>query len=608
MAELRIRDLSALLTPDQIDELLNLVIPLDTQAGSSHKRRTYQTDILTFRSWLAQNGMANTDLSNLSEAGQEIIDHKYESYQKEDDTDLNDITTTGRYFVKIGSSIDKNQPAVVAIPITWVVEVVAVEEENLVYQKVFSPQNQNDKVWFRLAYDGGWSPYVLVQQNQENPTFKTPHISETPLSGDRSDLAANTEWVQGELDKRDFIEPKLLLGGIIDTAQEDPFSFEDGTLTTVANINLMITNGLDTVGRAANIKQILPPAEFEIPDYDEEKSYRIFVDINNNLLAVDHTLIYSELNDISEISPSEGGLWADLANNTYRYFTDDDWTGIALAPLCDIVNGSVQKLGGLNLAPALSLRKIKDFVNERTSQFVLKRVVDDEAAPRKETIVSNNPSSLTIAHNEYDEEGEVVGSYSYVIGLLDEASQLYGHMLRHISAQGVVEFAVADGDVSIKRPGWGEYSAVITLKELDSVVATLQRRLVAGTGIKIDYTNPLLPVISAVYGAGGGGSIRRLYNAFGTATLTAAQLEDFAESQGFPAPYDTITITNSYDFSTYFCLPRDRSNDKSYGRITEAANLSSYGRITDPATEMYSLGNLDHMSGRWIKVPGSLVT
>ena len=603
-AELRIRELDYLDDPDKIDAVLNLVIALDTIIGSSHKKHTYNTDILTFRDWLKKHGLADTDLSNLSEDGQTIIDHKYEFFRQPDDTDFNSLTKDGEYRVKISDAIDKHQPSVVAADTEWCVIVRA--EGTHVIQYVYSTDYSKDKRWYREAYDGGWSPYVLIQQSQTEPTFINPHVG-TQQQGDRTDRAASTEFVQIELDNREILENKLIGGGVF-KATSDPMAEIDGTTVHIhGEVSYFQVNGMDELNRAANLKDILGDTDVDISGLDlEENNYRFYIDNSYQILVVDKSLIVNSFDKIGSFTPVEGNLQFSPEENIYKRFIDGDWTQVKLAPLFDINNGEIEYIGNLNIPNLSTLLDIKPFIESMVSGFVRKVVMDDPADPHKISQINIDESGISLSQTYLDEDHELINSYTLEMKNDDNGSYL---RLQYTSAGNrSFELLLGDGNISIKRPGWEEYSAVLTQRELDSVVATLQRRLAAGTGIKIDYTNPLLPVISAVYGAGGGGSIRRLYNAFGTATLTAAQLEDFAESQGFPAPYDTITITNSYDFATYFCLPRDRSNDRSYGRITEAANLSSYGRITDPATGFRSLGNLDHMSGRWIKVPGSLVT
>lgn len=336
----RIRDLERLQTPEDIAAKQEVLIPV---ASNGQVKESYSVPINTLAAWLLLNYAADKDLSNLTETGQSIIDHKQDYFfDNPVDSDLNTFTEDGIWKVEVTGAVECHTPNNLT---GYFIISVDTADENTIEQQARELHTSPGNVYRRQRVNGTWGAWSMITQDMSNPIFIN---SPTVVNPGTSDNQLSTI---GQLNSKfaDVFKTQLYITeGLLITGLP---SYSGGTLTIPAGSKYITNTSIETVV-GTDITGTVPTSGRSFVFVDESQTIKTFTN-------------FQKVMDVPETMES-GTLYYIITSDTYQ----DTNNIYQLAPIGIVDDGvftqsdSIQLMNIDSLIAALGTLGIEDKVDQ----------------------------------------------------------------------------------------------------------------------------------------------------------------------------------------------------------------------------------------------------
>jgi len=408
---IRIRDLERLDTPEKITAKQEVLFP---GASNGTVKETYSIPINSLAEWLLLNHAANKDLSNLSDSGQSIINHKQDYfYDNPDNTDLNTFIKDGIYKVSIDGSVDCHTPNAIT---GYFIVSVDTAEDGTVEQQARELHTSPGNVYRRQRVNNIWTNWSMITQDMSNPTFiNAPNIVNP---GTQDNQAATI----GQLNSKfaDVFKTELYIteGLIVEGLPE----YSNGTLTINSGTKY-ITNNSIGVSLGTAIVSTIPISGTFYVFIDEAQNIKTFT-------SFEKVLEFPE-------TPVEGKLYYVIGSDVYK----DSTNTYNLAPVGTVTDGSFSQTPSMNLLTVDSLLAAFETVG-------IDGKVDKEIGTLEEnsqiTSEFNYERKIMASNNTVDEEGNITNNYGASVTVKTKSGDDETSLQKDVAVEGFAK----DGDKS----------------------------------------------------------------------------------------------------------------------------------------------------------------
>ena len=432
----RIRDLERLQTPKDIAAKQEVLVPV---ASNGQVKESYSVPINTLAAWLLLNYAADKDLSNLTETGQSIIDHKQDYFfDNPVDSDLNTFTEDGIWKVEVTGAVECHTPNNLT---GYFIISVDTADENTIEQQARELHTSPGNVYRRQRVNGTWGAWSMITQDMSNPIFIN---SPTVVNPGTSDNQLSTI---GQLNSKfaDVFKTQLYITeGLLITGLP---SYSGGTLTIPAGSKYITNTSIETVV-GTDITGTVPTSGRSFVFVDESQTIKTFTN-------------FQKVMDVPETMES-GTLYYIITSDTYQ-----DINNIyQLAPIGIVDDGvftqsdSIKLMNIDSLIAALGTLGIEDKVDQMVGDLAQNSQVSSDLEYSRtisaaaydisnpEEPVMTSGARVSVQNKELSEDGSTLSNNPQFLAAATDGTNTSELIIKPDSARLKVPRLVVPSDIA----------------------------------------------------------------------------------------------------------------------------------------------------------------